>query len=79
MLTRLLVAGSLIAAGMFAARAQTNVPPSASGGPPSVSAATHCRDSNGMVRLNQQREVPRAPLDLRQIPLPLAVPGQVLV
>jgi hypothetical protein len=50
--TRLLVAGSLMAAGMFAANAQTNIPPSASGGPPSVSAATHCRDSNGIVRLS---------------------------
>jgi len=51
MLARLLTAGSLIAAGLVAASAQTNVLPSASGVPPSVSAATHCRDSNGMVRL----------------------------
>jgi hypothetical protein len=53
MLTRLLVVGSLMATGMFAASAQTNIPPSASAGRPSVSAATHCRDSNGMVRLSR--------------------------
>jgi hypothetical protein len=54
MLTRLLVAGSFIAAGMLAASAQTTVPPGAPPAPsavPVISDATHCRDANGMVRL----------------------------
>ena len=47
MLNRLLIAGSLVAAGTLAAGAQMRTPP----GRPNVSAATHCRDANGMVRL----------------------------
>jgi hypothetical protein len=47
MLNRLLIAGSLVAANALAAGAQMSTPP----GRPSISAATHCRDANGMVRL----------------------------
>jgi hypothetical protein len=77
MLTRLLVAGSFIAAGMLAASAQTTVPPGAPPAPsavPVISDATHCRDANGMVRLKVG-----ARQDRHQIRFPRAARGQVLV
>jgi hypothetical protein len=52
MLTRLLIAGSFIAAGTLASVAQTSPPPSpAPLVAPVITDATHCRDTNGMVRL----------------------------
>jgi hypothetical protein len=54
MLSKFLVAGLFIGAGMFGASAQTNIQPApgpGATGVPSVSAATHCRDGNGVVRL----------------------------
>src|SRR5262245_31681928 len=51
---RLLGAALFIASGIFAAGAQTSPPPSASPGASStsgISAATHCRDSSGAVKL----------------------------
>jgi hypothetical protein len=55
MLSRLLLAGSLIAAGLVAATAQTTPPPAAAPGatvaPPVITDATHCRAADGTVRL----------------------------
>lgn len=54
MLGKLLLAGSFIAAGLYSASAQTNLPPGAAPGAtvaPAISDATHCRDTNGNVRL----------------------------
>lgn len=54
MLGKLLLAGSFIAAGLYPASAQTNLPPGAAPGAtvaPAISDATHCRDTNGNVRL----------------------------
>jgi hypothetical protein len=54
MLTRVLGATIFIAAGVFAASAQTSVQPAPVPGTspaPTISDATHCRDANGMVRL----------------------------
>jgi len=55
MLSRLLLAGSLIAAGLFAASAQTTPPPPAAAPgatvAPVITDATHCRDVDGSVKL----------------------------
>ena len=55
MLNRLLLAGSLIAAGLITATAQTTPPPPAAAPgatvAPPITDATHCRDANGVVRL----------------------------
>src|SRR5215467_3723827 len=54
MLSRLLLPGSLIAAGLITASAQTTPPPAAAPGATvasPISDATHCRDANGVVRL----------------------------
>lgn len=54
MLTRILGATIFIAAGVFAATAQTTIQPAPAPAPsvaPAISDATHCRDANGMVRL----------------------------
>jgi hypothetical protein len=54
---KLLVATLLLTATTFAAGAQTTSPPAASGPAASdraVSAATHCRDANGRIRLKSE-------------------------
>jgi len=54
MLAKLIATTAVIAAGVFAASAQTTVPPGPPSGAtvaPTISDAAHCRDANGMVRL----------------------------
>jgi|ERR1043166_3816580 len=54
MLTKLLATTLFIAAGVIATNAQTTLQPAPGTAPsavPAISDATHCRDTNGMVRL----------------------------
>src|SRR5215510_13164978 len=78
MLNRLLLAGSLIAAGIVAATAQTTPPPAAAPGAtvaPVITDATHCRAADGTVRLKVGGTGSRATTGAASNTLPSSSPG----
>ena len=58
MLKTLLLSAAVVGAGVIGAAAQSATTPSASG---SVSAATHCKDASGQVKLKTAANTPGSP------------------